>query len=549
MREKILVVDDDERLLQAFARNLRLEGYTVLVASGGQEALQIYDRDQPDIMLVDIRMPDLDGLTVLQRIRERDTEADVIITTGHGDKEDVIAALRAGASDFIPKPIDQLALQSALRRAEDRLQLKRELHETQEALRESEERFRVAVQNSPIVVAHTDSDLRFTWIYTARVGVEAGEIVGRRDDDLLPLEEAAEMRNLKRQVLETGVGVRREVELSSPNGDFVFDMTVEPLRSPAGEVVGVTIAAMDITERKQAENELQESHQRETVFNALLRISMQDLSLEEQLGRTLDEILSIPWLPVLRQGAIFMVGDEPGVLELRVQRGLSPAWRVTCARISFGQCLCGRAAALGEIQFATRVDERHETRYQDMAPHGHYCVPILSTGKVLGVFSLYLEEGHLEQPQEKEFLRAVAHILAGMMERKQSEEALRKSEARFRALFERAGFGIASCDLDGRLLEVNPAFEELLGYTRDQLKQMTFVDFTYPDDAQKDVDLFESMIAGELDRYGMRKRYVCRDGEVIWGDLTVSLVRDDEGHPLFAFGMVQGVTEQVQKDC
>ena len=187
--------------------------------------------------------------------------------------------------------------------------------------------------------------------------------------------------------------------------------------------------------------ELEQGRQRESVLNVLLRLSMEERSLDEQLHRALDQILSIPWLPVLRRGAIFVIGEPGGALCLRAQQGLEPELQATCAQISFGQCLCGRAAARGEIEFADHVDERHEIVYDGMPPHGHYCVPILSSmapsfaqGSVIGVLVLYLEEGHRREVQEEAFLHAVGHTLAGMVERGLAADALRESEQRLREL-------------------------------------------------------------------------------------------------------------------
>ena len=134
--EKILIVDDDPRVLRTFARNLAVSGYEVLTASRGDEALQVYDREEPVISMIDVRMPDMDGFALLRAIRERNPTAEVILVTGHGDMSIAIDALRAGASDFIPKPVGQVTLETALQRAQGRLHLKRELRAAQQALQE-----------------------------------------------------------------------------------------------------------------------------------------------------------------------------------------------------------------------------------------------------------------------------------------------------------------------------------------------------------------------------------------------------------------------------
>ncbi len=140
MKTRILLIDDDKRILETFSRTLKLAGYTVLTAQDGEKGLAVYHQEQPDMIILDLRMPGMDGLTILQAIRQHDPEANVILATGHGDKDAVIEALRAGASDFLAKPIDQVSLESALRRAEERMALKRKLRASQEALRQQNER-------------------------------------------------------------------------------------------------------------------------------------------------------------------------------------------------------------------------------------------------------------------------------------------------------------------------------------------------------------------------------------------------------------------------
>ncbi|MFP4393925.1 MAG: sensor histidine kinase [Anaerolineales bacterium] len=134
MPEKILVIDDDPRVLSTFTRHLRLQGHTVFTAMQGEEALAVYHREHPSIIFADVRIPPPNGIEVLKTIRRESPDAEVILITGHGDMELAIAALREGASDFIPKPIAPDVLTNALRHACGRLSLKRELAEAQEKL-------------------------------------------------------------------------------------------------------------------------------------------------------------------------------------------------------------------------------------------------------------------------------------------------------------------------------------------------------------------------------------------------------------------------------
>jgi signal transduction histidine kinase/putative methionine-R-sulfoxide reductase with GAF domain len=198
----------------------------------------------------------------------------------------------------------------------------------------------------------------------------------------------------------------------------------------------------EIAERERAQREAERSHQREEVLSALLRMSMQPISLQEQLERALDQMLSVSWLPVQQAGAIFLVGDDPDKLELRCWRGLGPEFETRCARVEFGPCrlfigpcLCAEAAKSGQVQFVPRRDARDGAGIPGMPPQSCYCVPIRAGEQVIGTILLHMLAGHERTLPEEEFLQAVAHTLAGIVERKRAEEALLEREQQLREMY------------------------------------------------------------------------------------------------------------------
>ena len=129
---KVLCIGYDEQLLQALSTDLTVAGCSVLTA-GEAVGVPCYGQEQPDLVLADVCLPDSNGFAVLKEIRDYDPAADVILITAPGDVEMVIAALRAGATDVIPKPVETAALATVLRHAGDRVALKRELRQAREA--------------------------------------------------------------------------------------------------------------------------------------------------------------------------------------------------------------------------------------------------------------------------------------------------------------------------------------------------------------------------------------------------------------------------------
>jgi PAS domain S-box-containing protein len=128
-------------------------------------------------------------------------------------------------------------------------------------------------------------------------------------------------------------------------------------------------------------------------------------------------------------------------------------------------------------------------------------------------------------------------------ELKRVDEALRESEERFRKVFEEGPLGLALVGKDYRFVKVNAALCQMVGYPEASLVQMTFADLTHPDDLQADVVLAELLFRREVPFYTLRKRYVKKNGEIIWISLTASIVHDGEGEPTYGLAMIKDITE------
>ncbi len=135
-KENILLVDDEAGIRKVLGISLRDAGYEVLTAGGGGEALSLFTAHRPRIVLTDIKMPGMDGIELLKRIKAKDPEAEVIMITGHGDMDLAVESLKHEATDFITKPISDEALEIALKRAHDRIAMRRQLREYTDNLEE-----------------------------------------------------------------------------------------------------------------------------------------------------------------------------------------------------------------------------------------------------------------------------------------------------------------------------------------------------------------------------------------------------------------------------
>ncbi|MFH2059531.1 MAG: response regulator [Pseudomonadota bacterium] len=129
LANKILIVDDEEIIVRLLSISLRSDGYETVTANSGEQGLAVFKSESPDIVVTDIKMPGMDGLELLKKIKEIDPEKEVIIVTGHGDIDSTITALQYGASDFINKPVRDEALAIALKRAKDKIAIRKKLVE------------------------------------------------------------------------------------------------------------------------------------------------------------------------------------------------------------------------------------------------------------------------------------------------------------------------------------------------------------------------------------------------------------------------------------
>ena len=224
----------------------------------------------------------------------------------------------------------------------------------------------------------------------------------------------------------------------------------------------VVAVVRDISQRKQNEARIRLDREQQRALREILEIGIGEGRLQERLERCLDRLLAVSWLTLLPMGGVFVMEND--ALRLRAQRNFSPEIQASCDRVALGHCLCGRVAANGRGEYADHIDERHDIRYPGISDHGHYSLPLLAAGEVLGVLVLYLPAGHPRVAEEQEFLESVAGALAGLLRRDRIEQAVAAKEAEIHLLLDSTAEAIFGVDNDWRCSFVNRACVELLGY-------------------------------------------------------------------------------------
>src|SRR4030088_3057901 len=227
----------------------------------------------------------------------------------------------------------------------ERRQAEERRERTEEALRTSEERFRVALKNSPITVFNQDRDLRYTWLHNSEFP-EPGSYLGKTLTEFVGPEEGERVAGIRRRVLETGVGVRHEVELTKGGKKQYFDTTIEPVFDSSGAVIGLTGASMDVTGFREASEALREAKKKLTEEKLYLEQEIDtELGFGEIIGQSkaLQTVMQQVAKVATSDGTVLLLGETGTGKELVAraihrlsQRTNNSFIKLNCAAIPSG---------------------------------------------------------------------------------------------------------------------------------------------------------------------------------------------------------------------
>ncbi|QLE46916.1 PAS domain S-box protein [Nostoc sp. C057] len=185
-------------------------------------------------------------------------------------------------------------------------------------------------------------------------------------------------------------------------------------------------------------------------------------------------------------------------------------------------------------------------------PIGSLCIvdkkPIPDQHKFEGILKVFAARAsaELQRQRVQEALQQLNQDLEIRV--KQRTLDLQKSEAELRAIFNQAAVGIKLETLDGHFLKVNQNLCEILGYSQEEVLKKNFKDITHPEDIQAHLNSLQQLIAGKVETFSIEKRYLHKNGDVIWVNLTVSLIRDGIGKPIYVIGVVKDIRERKQAE-
>ena len=299
------------------------------------------------------------------------------------------------------------------------------------ALRENETRTKDILSTSLDAVITIDAmDTVTGWNQQAEVifGWSATEALGKSLADLIiPQQYRKQHQEGMQNFLRTGVGkvsgTRLEVTALKKDGsEFPVELTIAPITVNGERAFSSFIR--DISQQKKAAEQINNDYHSQRVISSVLEISTRSIPFKEKLEQSLNVILSTPWLTLQGTGMIFTVDQGAESLTMAAQSGVSEIIKETCAQVKFGECLCGRTAITKEVIFTSCLDEDHTVHFEGMKEHGHYCIPINSEGKLVGILNLYLNHCHEQSDEELHFLDMIANTLGNMFKQQHNEEKL-----------------------------------------------------------------------------------------------------------------------------
>jgi len=433
-------------------------------------------------------------------------------------------------------------------------------------LAQSESRFRKLTQLSPNAIwVNRDDRVELPNDQALRLlGLSSPEqLEGRSPYDLFHPDCHGTVRERLRQVRSGAVVQGSEEALLRADGHLlqveVSAAAFEDAKGPAIQVV-----VRDVSERQRRDEELKKVHRAlRAVSNSSQALIRSETAETSEFLREICQIISqdcgypMVWIALKEEDPartirpVAAIGFEPGFLE-----EMKASW----SDDAFGQGVTPRALRTGKpclIRDTWSDPTLAPWRPQTLAlgARSALALPLLEAGRAFGAVTLYSPKVDVFSPGEVALLEELAADLAhgittSRLRQAQvsAQAALRESEERFRTAFETAAVPMSLSWPDGRVIRVNAAYCELFGYTKAELETDNFMNFTHPDDRAATQAGVARLARGELTSFRLEKRYLRKDGTLVWGDMSSAWVPDALGRPSYLVTHIQDISERKRAE-
>lgn len=418
-------------------------------------------------------------------------------------------------------------------------------------------------------LAYLDREFRFVAVnaaYAEGSGYSREALIGRNHFDLFP---HAENQAIFARVRDTGQPAafmaKPFVYPERPElGTTYWDWTLRPVYDESGAVEGLLLSLVDVTERERLTATLERYARRLQHLREVDRAILEAETVEQIAGAALRQLVGVTSLRrasvalfdrTAEHMSLVAVTPEDVAQAVGQTVQLGPVHYVDTLRQGRTYVLeCSAAAAPAPWCEALRAQGVHTL----------LSLPLAAQGELVGALNLALEAGSALATEEEEIVREIGHHLAIALRQARLDEEVRQhaeelealvaqrtarlriSEARFRSIFEEAPIGIALADLNGRIHTTNPALQQILRYSGEELGRRTLASLLHPDDAAQGELLPAELVAGGMRRCRVERRFLRKDGATVWVSLTACLLQRPRGRSHFVLAMLEDISERKE---
>ncbi|WP_410507041.1 PAS domain S-box protein [Methanosarcina hadiensis] len=398
--------------------------------------------------------------------------------------------------------------------------------QAEDALRERESRLKVIVANSPDIIFEQDRDLRYIWIYNPGHPLSVPDVIGKTDSDLVPPDQAQQLEEIKRRVLETGMREQDLLQLSPGGETRCFEAIYEPRYDANGQIISILSYTRDVTERKQMEKELQESERQQ-------RELAQSIEVERaRLAAILENLPVGVW-----------IADRSGHLTGK-NREADRIW-------------AGDAPLLESIDDYAEYTAWHADNGKLLAPEEYPVARALLTGQPVepvelrirrlnGIEGVVLVSAVPIKDSQGHLIGAVG-INLDITRLKQTEKELQESEENYRNIVETASEGIWIGDTEARTVYVNKRLTEMLGYTQEEMTGKFAWDFADEDEKPVVKKNIGRRREGIDERYEFK--FIRKDGSPLWVIVSSKALFDKAGKFTGSMSLLTDITARKEAEA
>lgn len=467
MPHRILVVDDEEKVRKSLSGLLEDHGYEVMTAVSGPECLQMMSAHHFDLVILDIVMPEMSGIEVLQKIKERYKDTEVIIITAYADKEKAIATFRLNAYDFIEKPFESKDILNTIAHCLTQLELRKEIEERNRQLAMAEEKYRDLYDNAPDMYHTLDKEgyiIEVNQTLSDALGYSKEELIGRHITEIFTEDSKKEFEKDFPVLLRKGrlYGLERQV-VRKDGGIIEVSLNVSVIYDEKGEPVKTRAIMRDISEKKSMENRLQQEYKTKSTILEISSAMREAKDLGETMSIALKKTMETTKSDA---GVIFLLDRFEKTLEARV--GYGDYMALMGLKLKLDELPWTRVLETGEphILFDFQEDFKSilntEIRAALMRIKSGISVLLKAPEEVVGVICLGSYTPRHFDRNEIELLTAISNLLATAIHRVSLSEQLQKRVSELTTIYKLDRKLAALLDVNEIMCFVTEGLQEVL---------------------------------------------------------------------------------------